>query len=177
MICLKRRIFLPRLAIAQRLAELYMLKENEVSDAKLFPIQVALIAQILDKLVHILEAIVCRVRLLHFPIALLHEGQKVLDRNALQLINPASLLRRLPEQLRLEFLRDKLLHSVRLGNLELAVNQVGQVHKVEHLLLVDEPVALPDHVRFLFERDARVVEHVTCGVGPGTAPQIPVAQD
>ena len=92
MICLKRRIFLPRLAIAQRLAELYMLKEYKVSYTKLVTVQVALIAQKLDKLVHILEAIVRRVRLFCFPIALLHESQKVLNRNALQLIYAATLL-------------------------------------------------------------------------------------
>ena len=92
MICLKRRIFLPRLAIAQRLTEFYVLKEYEVSYTKLVAVQVALIAQTLDKFVHILEAIVCRVRLFCFPIALLHECKKVLNRDALQLIYAATLL-------------------------------------------------------------------------------------
>ena len=69
------------------------------------------------------------------------------------------------------------MHSVRLRYLEIAVNQVWQIDEVEHLLLVNEPFSFADHVRLFLKWHARIVEHVTCGVGPGTTPQIPVAQD
>ena len=174
---LQRGVALPRSPVTERLAELDVLEENEVSDAEFVPGQVLLVAEIVHKLLHVAEAVVRSVRLLLFHEAELHERDEVVVSDALQLVVAGALLRRLPKQFWLEFLSDVLVHGKRLRNLEVADDQVRQVHEGEHVLLVVGPLRLAQYVSFFFKRHSGVVKQVTRWVASTSATQVPVPQN
>ena len=110
-ICFEGGILLPSLTVAESLAELNVFEKDKVSDAKFVPRQILLVAQIIDKLLHVTEAVVGRVRLVFFHEAELHEGDEVIASDTLQLIVASPLLRRLAKQFWLELLGDVLVHG------------------------------------------------------------------
>ena len=178
----KSRVLVASLAFGELVGVFAELKEDEVYEADFVASQELLVAKIINEVLYILKALASRHSFILGAKAELHGVDKAVVGQCLQHVDRGALLWRGSEEFGAPLAADVLLDSQNFRNLEVTINKVRQVHKMEAILLSSFLVLTPDLlliecVGLLDVVDSRVVEHVACRVSTCTSTNGPKAED